>query len=464
MACERTEKSIREEILRLTAEMYSLHASRSGFRPGIDKVPYAKRVYDENEMINLVDSALDFWLTAGRYAEDFEKRCPQFVGAPYCLLTNSGSSANLLATFALTSPVWEEKRLRAGDEVITVAAAFPTTVNPIIQAGTVPVFLDVDLETCNVQAENIEAAVTPRTRAIVLAHTLGNPFDLETVMRVARKHDLWVIEDACDALGSTYKDKMVGSFGDVATLSFYPPHHITMGEGGAVLCRDAQMRRVVQSLRDWGRDCWCPPGCENTCGKRFDQQLGNLPEGYDHKYIYSHIGFNLKITDMQAAVGVAQLDKLPGFIEARRRNWQTYRNGLSEYEEFFILPEATAESDPSWFGFLLTVRDGAPFGRNDIVRYLESRGISTRMLFAGNLARQPAYVESGVKYRIFDTLENTDKIMQDSFWIGVYPGLTESMIGYGFSVFEDFMGKVRNRSMGTVRDYRGEPRKNLTGP
>jgi len=439
---------IRDSIFRLVAELFSLQKADTAFRPGVDKILYAGRVFDEKEMVNLVDAALDFWLTAGKYADEFGRRCAEFVAVPHCLLTNSGSSANLLATFALTSPVWGQRRLKPGDEVITVAAAFPTTVNPIVQARAIPVFLDVELGTYNVQAEKIEAAITGKTRAIVLAHTLGNPFDLDTVMRVAREHDLWVIEDACDALGSKYKGRMVGTFGDLATLSFYPPHHITTGEGGAVLCRDPQMMRVVQSLRDWGRDCWCPPGCDNTCGKRFRWQLGSLPKGYDHKYIYSHIGFNLKMTDMQAAVGVAQLEKLPRFIETRRRNWQTYREGLSKYEDYFILPQATAGSDPSWFGFLLTVRDKAPFGKNDLVRYLESRGIATRMLFGGNLVRQPAYVDTGVEYRTFDTLENTDKIMRDAFWIGVYPGLSETMVGYVLSVFQDFLIKARRSPTG----------------
>jgi CDP-6-deoxy-D-xylo-4-hexulose-3-dehydrase len=437
---ERTEQAIRREIFERVEELYRLRESTRQFVPGQSRVPYAGRVFDEREMIHLVDSALDFWLTAGRFAEEFETRLAAFLGAPHCLLANSGSSANLLATFALTSPQWGHRRLLPGDEVITVAAAFPTTLNPIVQAGAVPVLLDVDLATANIQADKVEPAVTGRTKAIILGHTLGNPFDLDTIAAVARKRGLWLIEDSCDALGATYKGRMAGTFGDAATFSFYPPHHITMGEGGAVVCGDPAMRRVVESFRDWGRDCWCPPGRDDSCGKRFDWQFGSLPRGYDHKYIFSHIGFNLKATDMQAAVGVAQLEKLPGFIAARRRNWQTLRDALERYEDFFILPRPTPGAEPSWFGFLLTIREGAPFTREAIVRHLESKGIATRMLFGGNLIRQPAYAEAA--FRIFDTLDNTDRLMNDAFWLGVYPGLTEAMIEYMLGAFGEFMRSI----------------------
>jgi CDP-6-deoxy-D-xylo-4-hexulose-3-dehydrase len=398
------------------------------FIQGKDHIPYAGRVYDDKEMISLVDASLDFWLTAGRYAKQFEAEFIKFLGVKHCILTNSGSSANLLAISALTSPKLGEKRLKPGNEVITVAAAFPTTVNPIIQNNLVPVFLDVDIGTYNILADKIEAALSEKTKAIFLAHTLGNPFDLDKILEIGEGHNLWLIEDNCDALGSKYNGKYTGTFGHIATFSFYPPHHITMGEGGALVTNDAQLKKLIESFRDWGRDCWCEPGHDNTCGKRFGWQLGTLPLGYDHKYIYSHIGYNLKVTDMQAAVGVAQLKKLPDFIKARKKNWRLFYEGLKKYEDYFILPKAANNSDPSWFGFLLTVKENAPFSRNEITNYLEENKIATRLLFSGNIIRHPSF--ENVKYRIYDNLKNTDTIMNNTFWIGVYPGLTEVMVDF----------------------------------
>ena len=423
-----TADEIRADILALVTQFYQANWPEKQFIPGETRVLYSGRVFDADELVHLVDAALDFWLTTGRYAAQFEREFARFLGVRHAILCNSGSSANLLALSALTSPKLGERRLRPGDEVITVAAGFPTTVNPIIQNNLVPVFLDIELGTYNVDVRYLEEAIGPRTRAIFLAHTLGNPFDLDAVLDVAKRHDLWLIEDNCDALGSTYKGKLTGTFGDLATVSFYPPHHITMGEGGCVLTNSPKLKVLVESFRDWGRDCWCAPGKDNTCGKRFEWQLGELPYGYDHKYIYSHIGYNLKLTDMQAAVGVAQLKKLPGFIEARKRNWQLLHEGLKLFEEFFILPRSTPDSDPSWFGFLITLRPGAPFTRNELVGYLESCGIATRLLFGGNLTRQPAYRD--VPYRCVSNLANTDVVMIQTFWIGVYPGLTDKHIGY----------------------------------
>jgi CDP-6-deoxy-D-xylo-4-hexulose-3-dehydrase len=419
---------IREQIRELVGQYQALEFAPAEFEEGQTAIPFAGRVFDAEEMQLLVDSALDFWLTSGRFAEAFEKQFARFMGVRSAILVNSGSSANLLALTCLTSPKLAERQLQPGDEVITVASGFPTTVNPIMQNGLVPVFVDVHVPTYNIDAGMLEAALSSRTRAIMAAHTLGNPFDLGAVTAFAKKHGLWLIEDTCDAVGATYGGKKVGTFGDLATVSFYPAHHMTMGEGGAVLTDKPMLKTLVESFRDWGRDCWCEPGKDNTCGKRFEWQLGELPCGYDHKYTYSHIGYNLKLTDMQAAVGVAQLKKLPGFIEARRRNFQLLREGLAGCEDVYILPEATPGSEPSWFGFPIAVRPGAPFTREDIVRHLESRKIATRLLFGGNLLRQPAY--QNVKHRRIGDLANADFVMNRVFWIGVYPGLRAEHIDY----------------------------------
>jgi CDP-6-deoxy-D-xylo-4-hexulose-3-dehydrase len=419
---------LRARILDLVGEYCAEAFPPQDFVPGTSKVPVSGKVFDAAEMRALVDSALDFWLTTGRFADRFEREFARWCGVRDCLLVNSGSSANLLAVSALTSPKLGKRRLVPGDEVITVAAGFPTTVNPILQNGLVPVFVDVTVPTYNVDVNQLDAALSPRTRAMILAHTLGNPFDLEAVTKFARQHDLWLIEDCCDAVGSTYQGRKVGTFGDLATTSFYPAHHITMGEGGAVLTEQPLLRSIVESFRDWGRDCWCQPGCDNTCGKRFDWQLGGLPYGYDHKYTYSHVGYNLKATDMQAAVGVAQMEKLDGFIESRRRNFEALRAGLGELEEFFILPEATAGSEPSWFGFPLAVRENAPFTRNQVTQYLEERKIATRLLFGGNLVRQPAYHERA--FRVAASLKNADFVMNQVFWIGLYPGIGPEILDY----------------------------------
>jgi CDP-4-dehydro-6-deoxyglucose reductase, E1 len=419
-------RQLRQQILELAAEYAGEAFAPRPFVPGETPVPVSGKVFDAAEMRLLVDSALDFWLTTGRFAEQFEREFARWFGIRECVLVNSGSSANLVALSALTSPKLGDRRLVPGDEVIAVAAGFPTTVNPIFQNGLVPVFVDVTVPTYNVDAAQLEATLSPRTRAVMLAHTLGNPFDVAAVTEFTRRHGLWLIEDCCDAVGSTYQGRKVGTFGDLATASFYPAHHITMGEGGAVLANQPLLRTLAESFRDWGRDCWCDPGRENTCGKRFDWQLGDLPCGYDHKYIYSHIGYNLKMTDMQAAVGVAQLEKLDGFIAARRRNFQVLHAGLRGLEEFFILPEATPGSDPSWFGFPIAVRPDAPFSRNQVTRHLEDRKIATRLLFGGNLIRQPAY--EGRAYRVVGSLENTDFVMNQVFWIGLFPGISPEMI------------------------------------
>lgn len=433
-----SEEKIRNEIFQKVKELYILRENqKDDFVLGQSYIPYAGRVYDEKEIISLVDSALDFWLTSGRFAKQFETEFAEFLGVKHCLLTNSGSSANLLAISALTSPKLGEKRLKPGDEVITVAAAFPTTVNPIIQNNMIPVFLDVDLGSYNIQVDKIEGAISDKTRAIFLAHTLGNPFNVKAVMQIAEKYDLWVIEDNCDALGSKYNGQYTGTFGHIATFSFYPPHHITMGEGGAIVTNDNQLKRLIESFRDWGRDCWCEPGCDNNCGKRFEWQLGDLPFGYDHKYIYSHIGYNLKLTDMQAAIGVEQLKKLPSFIEARKRNFEMLYDGLKRYDDYFILPEIASEAESSWFGFLLTIREDAGFTKDDIVKYLEGHKIATRMLFAGNITKHPCFDD--VKYRICGDLVNTDRVMKYTFWIGVYPGLTKEMLEYICKMIEEFI-------------------------
>ncbi|MGA6984717.1 MAG: lipopolysaccharide biosynthesis protein RfbH [Terriglobales bacterium] len=434
---------LRDRIRTLVAEYYREAFPSPEFVPGSSPVPISGRVFDEQELELLVDSSLDFWLTTGRFAEQFEREFAKVAGVREAVLVNSGSSANLLAVTALTSPKLGDRRLRPGDEVITLAAGFPTTVNPILQNGLVPVFVDVQIPTFNVDVSHLEAALSERSRAVIFAHTLGNPFDLDAVTAFAKKHGLWLIEDCCDALGSTYRGQNVGTFGDLATVSFYPAHHITLGEGGCVLTNKPMMRTLVESFRDWGRDCWCAPGKENTCGKRFDWQQGDLPHGYDHKYIYSHVGYNLKATDMQAAVGVAQLKKLPAFIEARKRNFAYLKAGLKDrninIEEHFVLPEATANSDPSWFGFPLLVRETAPFSRNALIDFLYAKKIATRQLFGGNLVRQPAYAEA--KYRVVGDLRMSDRVMNQAFWIGVYPGLTQPMLDYVLETINEIASK-----------------------
>jgi CDP-4-dehydro-6-deoxyglucose reductase, E1 len=434
---------LREQILQQVAA-YTMEAfAPQAFVPGQTAIPVAGRVFDAADVSSLVDSALDFWLTTGRFAHQFERDFARFLGIRHAILCNSGSSANLLAISALTSPNLADRRLQLGDEVITVAAGFPTTINPIIQNGLVPVFLDIELGTYNMAIQRLEEAISPRTRAIMMAHTLGNPFDLDTVLEVVKRHNLWLIEDNCDALGSTYRGKLTGTFGDMSTVSFYPAHHMTMGEGGCVVTDRPKLKVLIESFRDWGRDCWCAPGKDNTCGKRFDWQLGDLPYGYDHKYIYSHIGYNLKATDMQAAVGVSQLRKLPEFIQTRKRNWQTLYDGLKPFEEFFLLPQATPESDPSWFGFPLTIRESAPFARHDLIRFLNRRKIDTRLLFSGNLTHQPAYQH--ITCRVVGELTNTDQVTHRSFWIGVYPGLTTEMLGYVVQSLYEFLSQIEVR-------------------
>ena len=418
----------------LVDEYYELRHADRGFSAAAPAAPVSGRVFDASDMKSLVDSALDFWLTTGRFNDAFQRRLATRVGARWSMTVNSGSSANLVAMLSLTSPLARDRRLAPGDEVITAAAGFPTTVNPALMAGLTPVFVDVDIPTYNVLPEAVEAAIGDRTRAIMVAHTLGNPFQADRLAEIAERHDLWLIEDCCDALGSTLNGRHVGTFGDVGTLSFYPAHHITMGEGGAVFTSDPVLRRAMEAFRDWGRDCYCEPGKDNTCNRRFDWQLGDLPYGYDHKYIYSHLGYNLKITDMQAAVGVAQLDHLEDFIAARRRNFDRLKAGLKELEAFFVLPEATPNSEASWFGFVLTVREDAPFSRDEIVRHLND--IGTRLLFGGNLIRQPYML--GRDYRVSGELTNSDRIMRQTFWIGVYPGLNDAAIDYVVNVIADF--------------------------
>lgn len=431
----KTEQQAREEILEAVGgycEKY--HNKRKPFEEG-DRIPYASRVYDSAEMKNLVDSALEFWLTSGRYTDEFEKKLSDYLGVKYCSLVNSGSSANLNAFMALTSTLLGERAVRRGDEIITVAAGFPTTVTPIIQYGAVPVFVDVTLGQYNVDVTMLEEAYSPKTKAVMLAHTLGNPFDLKAVKEFCEKHQLWLIEDNCDALGSKYnldsKEYFTGTIGDIGTSSFYPPHHMTMGEGGAVYTNNPLLHKCIRSFRDWGRDCVCPSGHDNFCGHRFDRQYGELPLGYDHKYVYSHFGYNLKATDMQAAIGCAQLEKFPSFVERRRENFARLRMGLADVEDRLILPEACENSVPSWFGFLITCKEGVD--RNVLVHELERAGVQTRMLFSGNLIKHPCFDEmrrTGEGYRVVGTLKNTDRIMSDTFWIGVYPGMTEEMVDF----------------------------------
>lgn len=430
-----TEQQAREQILKLTEEYCNtFHNKKMPFTEG-DRIPYASRVYDSKEMVNLVDSSLEFWLTSGRYTDQFEKKLAEYLGVRYCALVNSGSSANLTAFMTLTSPLLGDRAIKRGDEVITVAAGFPTTVTPMIQFGAVPVFVDVTIPQYNIDVDMLESALSDKTKAVMIAHTLGNPFDLASVKAFCDKHGLWLVEDNCDALGSQYtingEKKFTGTIGDIGTSSFYPPHHMTMGEGGAVYTDDPLLAKIIKSMRDWGRDCVCKSGCDNMCGHRFDRQYGELPLGYDHKYVYSHFGYNLKATDMQAAIGCAQLEKFPTFVERRKHNFARLKESLLVAQDRLILPEAAENADPSWFGFLITCRNGVD--RNSVVRYVESKGVQTRMLFAGNLTKHPCFDEmrkTGEGYRIVGTLKNTDRIMNDTFWIGVYPGMSDEMIDY----------------------------------
>ena len=433
-----TESELRRQILELVERHAELSYAPRPFVPGTTPIPASGKVIGAPELKNMVEASLDGWLTTGRFNEAFERRLADFIGVKHVLTTNSGSSANLLAISALSSPMLGERALKPGDEVITVAAGFPTTVNPVLLHGLVPVFVDVHIPTYNVRAGLLEGAVTERTRAIVMAHTLGNPFELGEVMRIANTHDLWVVEDCCDALGSKYTGRPVGTFGDIATVSFYPAHHITMGEGGAVFTNDPELRRILESVRDWGRDCYCPPGKENTCGRRFDWQLGTLPFGYDHKYTYSNLGYNLKITDMQAACALAQMDRLPEFVRIRRRNFDYLKARLEPLQDLLTLPEATPGSEPAWFGFPVTLRDEANTGRAELLKYLDQNRVGTRLLFAGNLTRQPYF--TGRRYRVHGELAATDVVMNRTFWLGVYPGLNEEMLDYIASKLETFFG------------------------
>ena len=432
-------EQLNDSVSKLVSDAFAeLHPTRP-FIPGESPVPVTGKVFGQEELSAAVMASLDFWLTSGPYTERFESRFAKTVGMRHAFMVNSGSSANLLAMSALMSSKMGERALRPGDEVITVAAGFPTTVTPILQNNLIPVYVDIDLGTYVANEAALEAAIGPKTRAIMMAHTLGNPFNLDLVQKLAAKHNLWLIEDSCDALGGTYNGQNLGSFGDLSTFSFYPAHHITTGEGGAVLIKKVAHKTIVESIRDWGRDCWCAPGCDNTCLKRYDWKLGELPEGYDHKYTYSHLGYNLKSGDIQAAIGLAQLDRLESFVELRRRNWSYLRAGLKNLEEFFILPEVTQNSDPSWFGFALTVKPGGPKTRNEIVQELNEAQIATRLLFGGNLLRQPAFI--GTPRRVIDELTNTDVVMNDTFWIGVWPGLTLSMLDYVIASLDKIIGK-----------------------
>ena len=434
--------ALRKEILEKVKEFYSIAHDKTGaeFVPGKTRVNYAGRVFDEQELVQLVDSSLDFWLTAGRYAEDFSGKLEDFYDVSDVILTNSGSSSNLLAVSALTSENLGDKRLVPGDEVITVAAGFPATVSPIVQNRLVPVFVDVEIGTYNIDVSKLESALSPKTKAVFIAHTLGNPFNLDAVCAFAKKHNLWLIEDNCDALGSRYRGKLTGTFGHIATGSFYPAHHITTGEGGCVITDDPQLARIIKSFRDWGRDCYCEGGENNTCGCRFTKQYGTLPKGYDHKYVYSHIGYNLKMTDMQAAIGAAQMDKLELFTARRKENFRLITEGLQGLDEFFILPKATEHSDPSWFAYILTLRENAPFSRVGLAQYLDENLVETRGLFAGNLLRQPGYMN--IEHRVVGGLENTDYIMNNTLFMGVYPGLTEAKINYVTGKIHDFVTKL----------------------
>ncbi|NVI83746.1 MULTISPECIES: lipopolysaccharide biosynthesis protein RfbH [Janthinobacterium] len=438
MSEQLTQQQIREQIAALVAQYGALASVPKPFEPGVTVIPPAGKVVGAPEMGLMVEASLDAWLTTGRFNDEFEKRLAKFIGVEFLITVNSGSSANLVAFSALTSPKLGARAIQPGDEVIGVAAGFPTTVNPILQFGAVPVFVDVELGTYNIDASKIEAAITDKTKAIMLAHTLGNPFNLEVIVALCKKYNLWLVEDCCDALGATYNGQMCGTFGDIGTMSFYPAHHITMGEGGAVFTNNPELKAIAESFRDWGRDCYCAPGKDNTCGQRFCCKLGTLPEGYDHKYTYSHLGYNLKITDMQAACGLAQMDRAAGFVQARKDNFDYMKNGLKSCEEFLILPEATPNSDPSWFGFPITLRPEANVDRVNLLTFLDQNKIGTRLLFAGNLTRQPYMI--GRNYRVSGELTNTDRIMHDTLWIGVFPGLTKEMMDFSISKIEEFFG------------------------
>jgi CDP-6-deoxy-D-xylo-4-hexulose-3-dehydrase len=431
-------QQLRQQIAQLVDEYAAIKYIPKVFEPGKTVVPASGKVLDTAELKSMVEASLDGWLTTGRFNDAFEKRLAEYLGVKFLITTNSGSSANLLAFTTLTSPKLGERAIKPGDEVIGVAAGFPTTVNPVLQFGAVPVFVDIDLASHNIDADKIEAAISPKTKAIMLAHSLGNPFNIKVVMEICRKHGLWLIEDNCDALGSRYNGQLTGTFGDIGTLSFYPAHHITMGEGGAVFTNNQELKLIAESFRDWGRDCYCAPGKDNTCGKRFCWKLGDLPEGYDHKYTYSHLGYNLKITDMQAACGLAQMDKLDSFVQARKDNFAYLRNRLSSCEEFLILPEAAPNSDPSWFGFLMTIRPESDVRRVDLINYLDQNKIGTRLLFAGNLTRQPYMLRRN--FRISGELTNTDLVMNNSFWIGVYPALNQEILDFVATKIEQYFG------------------------
>ena len=432
---------IRNEILEKTKNYYKLKYQNEEFIPGQSKVNYAGRVFDEKELINLVDSSLDFWLTAGRFTQEFTEKLEDFFDVSDVVLTNSGSSANLLAISSLTSRKLGNKRLKTGDEVITVAGGFPATVTPIIQNNLIPVFLDIEMGTYNIDISKLKEAISPKTKAIFIAHTLGNPFNLNAIMEVVKEYDLWLIEDNCDALGATYNGQLTGTFGHISTVSFYPAHHITTGEGGCVITNDETLGKIIKSFRDWGRDCYCEGGENNTCGKRFSQHFGDLPYGYDHKYVYSEIGYNLKMTDMQAAIGSAQMDKLEGFIEARRNNYKKLREASKDFSDFMYLPQATKDSNPSWFCFLLTVKENMGYTRNELVEFLDMNKIETRNLFAGNLLRQPAFMD--IEHRVVGDLHNTDYIMNNTFFVGVYPGMTDANINYIVDKLHEFFNHLK---------------------
>jgi len=433
--------ALRKEILEKTAEYYKLKFGKKEFIAGKNRVNYAGRVFDDQEIVNLVDSSLDFWLTEGRYSELFAEKIANFLGVDNVVLTNSGSSANLLAFSTLTSKKLGDRRLNPGDEIISVAAGFPATVTPIIQYGLVPVFVDVEVPTYNIDIEMLKRAISSKTRCIFIAHTLGNPFNIKAIMEIAKEHNLWVIEDNCDAFGSKYDGKYTGTFGHLSTISFYPAHHITTGEGGAIITNDPLLALILKSFRDWGRDCYCSGGENNTCGKRFTQKFGDLPIGYDHKYVYSEIGFNLKMTDMQAAIGAAQMDKISKFCEKRKENFKRHYTIFSKYSNYFILPQATENSDPAWFSFIVTVKNEAPFTRDQITKYLNENLIETRNLFAGNMVKQPGFIDKN--YRIADHLNNTDLIMNNTFFLGTYPGLTDEMFSYIDKIVDEFIAKVK---------------------